>query len=55
MNPVARPLFTQDNTNTEETRRRHPCLAWDSNPPSVFEQAKTFLALDRAATVTGAK
>jgi hypothetical protein len=33
ISPVARPLPTQDNTNTEETHR-HPRLEWDSNSRS---------------------
>jgi hypothetical protein len=32
---------------------RHSCLEWDSNPRS--QRAKTFLALDCAATVIGIK
>jgi hypothetical protein len=43
-------------TYTEQRKHRinadkHPCLEWDSNPQSVFEQAKTFHALDRETTV----
>jgi hypothetical protein len=44
---VAKPLPTQDNTNTEETYIDIYAL----NP--VFERAKTVHALDRAATVIG--
>jgi hypothetical protein len=34
MNPVARQLPTQDNTNRRNADR-HPCLEWDSNPTGV--------------------
>jgi hypothetical protein len=44
ISPVARPLPTRGNTNTEETRTQPTIL--------MFDQPKTFHSLDRAATVT---
>jgi hypothetical protein len=50
--PVARPLPTQDNTNTERTQTSMPPVGFEPTIP-VFEMAKTFHASDRAATVIG--
>jgi hypothetical protein len=52
--PDARPLPTQDSTNTEytHTQTSMPRVGFEPAIP-VFEQAKTVHALDRAATVFG--
>jgi hypothetical protein len=47
---VARPLPTQDDTNTEERRTSMPRV-WIRTPIPLFERKKIFRALDRAATV----
>jgi hypothetical protein len=49
--PDARPLATQENTNTEQTQTSMPWVGFEPTI-SVFERAKTFYASDRAATVT---
>jgi hypothetical protein len=49
--PVARPLPKQ-NTNTEVTQTSMSRVGFESTIP-VFERAKIFHALDRAATVIG--
>jgi hypothetical protein len=49
--PVARPLPTQGNTNIEETRT--DILVGSEPTIPVFEWAKAFYALDRSVTVTG--
>jgi hypothetical protein len=50
--PEARPLSAQDNTNIKQTQTYTHCVGFEPMIP-VFELAKTFLALDSAATVTG--
>jgi hypothetical protein len=50
--PVAMPLATQDNTNTEYNQTDMPSVGFEPIIP-VFERAKTLHALDRAATVIG--
>jgi hypothetical protein len=52
--PVARPLPTQDNANTEEmhTQTSMPWVRFEPTIPA-FERAKTVHVLDRAATVIG--
>jgi hypothetical protein len=53
INPIARPLPTQDNTNTEETRIHIHASSWGFEPMIlVFERAKTYTS-DHAAIVTG--
>jgi hypothetical protein len=47
---AARPLFTQDNTNTEERQTFMPRMKFESTIP-VFERVKLFHAIDGAATV----
>jgi hypothetical protein len=49
---VVRPLPTQDNTNRTNVLKK-PCLEWDEPTIPAFEWAKTFHALDSAATVIG--
>jgi hypothetical protein len=49
--PYARPLPTQDNTNTELRYPYLECAGVRYDP--ILERAKTFHALDRAATVMG--
>jgi hypothetical protein len=51
--PVARPLPTQENTNTEETRTDiYASKGFEPTIPA-FEWAKTFHFLDCAVTVIG--
>jgi hypothetical protein len=45
---VARPLPTQDNTNTEENQPDIHASTGVQNHGPVFEEAKTFHALNRA-------
>jgi hypothetical protein len=49
ISPVARPLPTQDNTNTEETQISMQ-VGFEPRIP-VFETTMTFRALDRVASV----
>jgi hypothetical protein len=44
--------YTQDNTNTKRIHR-HPCLEWDSNPPSQRSSERRKSMTDGAATVSG--
>jgi hypothetical protein len=50
MNPVARPLPTQDNTNIEEAQMSVPREEFEAMS-LVSERAKIFHTLDRAATL----
>jgi hypothetical protein len=52
--PVARPLPTQDKQRENKRRQASIPLAGFEPTIPVFKRAKTFHALDRAATVTGA-
>jgi hypothetical protein len=52
ISPVAKPLPTQDNLNTEETRIFMPRVGFEPMIP-VFEREKTGHALDRAVAVIG--
>jgi hypothetical protein len=55
ISPVARPLPMQENTNTEESGQTSmPRVGFEPTIP-VFERAKTFDALERAATVVGTR
>jgi hypothetical protein len=49
---VARPLPTQDNTNTKETQTFMPRVGFEPTIP-VIERAKKYSVLDHAATVIG--
>jgi hypothetical protein len=49
--PVARPLPTQDNTNTEET----PTDIYSSGGIGIQERMKEFRALDRARPLSAAR
>jgi hypothetical protein len=51
INPVATPLPTQDDTNTEERGQSSMPRVGYKPKISVFEQAKTFHAVDRTPTV----
>jgi hypothetical protein len=52
---LARPLYIQDNINTEESgQTSKPWVGFEPTIP-VFERTKTFDALDRAATVMGTR
>jgi hypothetical protein len=51
--PDARPLPTQDNTNTEKHGHTSMPLAGFEPTIPVFERPKTVRALDRAAIETG--
>jgi hypothetical protein len=50
---VARPLSIQDNTAHNKRRQTTMPRVGFKSTISVFERAKTFHALDRAATVIG--
>jgi hypothetical protein len=51
ISPVARPLPARDKTNTEETRADIHVSSGIRAAIAVFEQAKIFHTLDRAAIV----
>jgi hypothetical protein len=51
ISPVARPLPTQDNTNTEETRTDIHASSGIRTYDPVFERVKTFDSLDHATAV----
>jgi hypothetical protein len=54
MNPVSRPLPTQDDTNIEETQIDVPRVEFETTT-TVSKRTKIFHSLDSAATVIGFK